>query len=51
MRLLNLMYFFLTLVDTPLGQVKLGEFSEWLGRRNLGVSGIAGGISRGNKNL
>nr|SVE92787.1 EOG090X0JXG [Megafenestra aurita] len=33
--------------DTALANVKIGELSEWLGRRNLSVGGIAGGISRG----
>lgn len=27
--------------------MKLGELSEWIGRRNMSVGGIAGGFSRG----
>ena len=33
--------------DVPLGNVKLGELSAWVGRRNMSVNGVAGGISRG----
>nr|SVE93393.1 EOG090X0JXG [Moina brachiata] len=32
--------------DAPLSQVKLGELTQWLARRNMSPSGVAGGISR-----
>ncbi|CAH0563715.1 unnamed protein product [Brassicogethes aeneus] len=32
--------------DTPFGQVKVGEISAWLGRRNKGPAAITGAISR-----
>jgi F-type H+-transporting ATPase subunit f len=32
--------------DTPLSQVKVGEISEWIGRRNKSPSAIAGAVSR-----
>ena len=39
------------LADTALANVKLGELTAWLGRRNLSLGGIAGGFSRGEYNL
>lgn len=37
----------LFVADTALANVKLGELSAWVGRRNMSVGGITGGISRG----
>ena len=44
---ININYCFFHLADLPLAKVKVGELGEWIGRRNLGPSGIAGGVSRG----
>ncbi|XP_065580322.1 putative ATP synthase subunit f, mitochondrial [Artemia franciscana] len=33
--------------DVPLGQVKLGELSQWLGRRNKNPQAVAAAVSRG----
>ncbi|XP_078034358.1 ATP synthase, subunit F [Augochlora pura] len=33
--------------DTPLGEVKLGELSQWIGRRNMGLRPLVGLFSRG----
>merc|ERR1712071_352623 len=33
--------------DTALAEVKLAELPAWLKRRNVSVSGVSGGISRG----
>ncbi|XP_050422113.1 putative ATP synthase subunit f, mitochondrial [Adelges cooleyi] len=33
--------------DTPLSQVKLGEFGQWIGRRNKSPQAMIAAISRG----
>lgn len=42
-----MLYIFFILADTPLAEVKLGEFGKWLSRRNYTPQGMVACCSRG----